>query len=180
MSRLNQNFASIDTDNQINMNNGRIDLLSEMPEFDIPAYNQKTVDNSNFFKEATSGQIVRTNLSDLYFSNTNIEALQQAIRYRVYVETNGNFVIGRQSDQELKIIMRSLYYQYAKNDGSDCVGQVQILNSKVLDWAVPEILSNLLQYQVYKRDASTLPVPMELGSLETQKGTKILEQKSFM
>lgn len=160
--------------------NGRIDLISSMPEFNIASFQIRSVDNKNFAAEATQGRINPTEVSKLFFSEQNINALQDGIRYRIYVETNGRHVLGRQSDQELKIVMRSIYLQYSKNQPTNCVEQVRELNSKVLDWAVPEVLSNLKQFEVYRQDASTLPMPMELPSLMTTKGTKSLEQKKWM
>lgn len=182
--RLSQNFA--DVDNSIAslldgaMNNGRIDIVSPLPTFDIPAYDRMNYDNKMFTREATLGQLAESQLSQVFFSEQNVDALQQGIRYRVYVETGGKFVIGRQSDQELRIIMRSVYYQYARNDGSDVVAQARELNAKVLDWAVPDVLSNLVQHQVYRKDASTLPMPLEHAQMMSTKGTKVLEQVSFI
>jgi hypothetical protein len=100
----------------------------------------------------------------------NIDALQEGIRYKVY--NKSGISIGRQSDNELKVIMRSIYLQYAVNDGSDCVAQVKKLNAAVLNWAVPEVLSNVLQYQTYRKDASTLPLPFDNPQLQTMKGTR--------
>jgi hypothetical protein len=161
--------------------NGRIDLLSQMPEFNIPAYQLKSaVSNTNYANEATYGNIMPNEVSKLFFSEENINALQAGIRYRVYVETNGRFTIGRQSDQELKIVMRSIYLQYSVNRPTNCVEQVRDLNAKVLNWTVPEVLSNLKQYDVYRQDASTMPIPMEYGSFMTMKGSRTLEQKKWM
>lgn len=169
--------------------NGRIDLLSPMPDFHIrspaplsgPGVSgsaSATGCDTGFFKQALPSQ-VRSDLSDLFFSDTNISALQEGIRYRIYTETNGQYVIGRQSDTELKIIMRSIFYQHAKNIPTDIVGQVRDLNGKVLEWAVPEVLSNLKQHIVYLRDASTLPMPLEHAQKVTSKGTRTLEFKTF-
>jgi hypothetical protein len=158
--------------------NGRIDLLSPLPEFNIQQ--NTTVKNANFVNEATYGQSQPNEVSKIFFSETNIDALQQGIRYRVFVETNGKFTIGRQSDQELKIIMRSIYLQYSKNAAHNCVEQVRDLNIKVLEWAVPEVLSNVKQFDVYRKDASTMPIPLEHAPLMTIKGTKVLEQKKWM
>lgn len=160
--------------------NGRIDLISAAPLLDIPAYQRTNMDNRSFCGEATTGQIQKTTLSDLFFSVDNINALQEGIRYRIWVETDKKYVIGRQSDTELKVIMRSIFYQFAKHQSQDLVGQVRELNAKVLEWVVPEVLSNLKQYEIYRKDASSLPVPMERAALETTKGTKVLEQKTFM
>lgn len=173
------NFAPAYTAQDIPVANGRIDLMSSVPTLQIPQFQTK-VDNTMFAKEATLGQFTSTEVSDTFFSPCNIDALQEGIRYRIYVETNGKYVIGRQSDTELKIVMRSIYYQNAKNDSRPVIEQVRELNALVLKWAVPEVLSNLQQYEVYRRDASTLPMPMERAQLATTKGTKVLEQKSFM
>ena len=184
MSRLTQNFSTINDNSLITFQgqemNGRVDILSDMPELDIPEYQRKNIDNKTYTTEAIYGQITSTQLSDLFFSEMNIEALQQGIRYRIFVETNGKYTIGRQSDQELKIVMRSIYFQYAKNLSTDCVSQVQELNSRVLNWCVPEIKSNLLQYETYRKDASTLPMPLDRSPMVSTKGTKVLELRSFM
>lgn len=179
----NQNYANINSFSPslfTGQNNGRIDIMSPPPSFNIPTYNKSQMDNKPFRREATLGQLNTTDLSDVFFSQENIEALQQGIRYRIYSETNGRFVIGRQSDQELKIVMRSIYYQYAKNDGTDIIAQTRELNAKVLDWAVPEVLSNLMQFQTYKKDASTLPMPLEHPPYMGNKGLKGLEHTSFL
>lgn len=175
-----QNFAPAYTPQTGPKFNGRIDLLSPLPALEIPDYQRKTVDNSSFTSEALSGQVLQNNLSKVYFSSANIDALQEGIRYRIWIETDKQYVIGRQSDIELKIVMRSMYYQHAKHDNRPIVQQVRELNKYVLDWVVPEILSNLKQYIVYKRDASTLPIPLDRAQLSTMKGTKVLEIKSFM
>lgn len=173
------NFAPAYTTQDVQRVNGRIDLVSSIPTLQIPQFQSK-VDNTNYAKEAMGGQFTSTKLSDLFFSACNINALQEGIRYRIYVETNGRHVIGRQSDSELKIVMRSIFLQNAKHDSRPIVEQVRELNALVLKWAVPEVLSNLLQYEVYRKDASSLPVPLERAQLATSKGTKTLEIKSFM
>jgi hypothetical protein len=172
------NFAPAYTSQDVTPVNGRIDLLSSVPSsFQIQ---QPAVNNTSFAGEATTGQITETPLSRMYFSCQNIDALQEGIRYRIYVETDGKYTIGRQSDNELKIIMRSIYFQHARHDARPVVDQVRELNGHVLTWAVPEVLSNLRQYEVYRKDASTLPMPLERSPLATMKGTKTLEIKSFM
>jgi Family of unknown function (DUF5761) len=185
MSHLNQNFATINTgysgllDNSSQLN-GRIDIITPAPKLDIESYRTRPTNNDDYKREAIQGQIASNQLTDLFFSTQNIEALQQGIRYKVYVESNKRYTIGRQSDQELKIIMRAIYLQYGRNLDTDCIGQVRELNQKVLESAVPEILSNLYQYETYRRDASTLPMPIDRAPLLSTKGTKTLELKTFI
>ena len=185
MSRLSQNFATIDQSSAAILAsgaapNGRVDILSGMPTFSVPDYQRNSVKNNDYNREAIVGALSSNPVSDLFFSELNINILQDAIRYRVYNETNGKYVIGRQSDQELKAVMRSMYFQYSLNQDTNCVGQVKVLNTRVLEWTVSEVLSNLLQFQKYKVDASTLPIPLEMPSLMTKKGSKNLEITSFM
>jgi hypothetical protein len=79
-------------------------------------------------------------VSDLFFSPVNIAALQQGIRYKVYVNSSGVHNIPNQSEGEL-LAMRSLYLDYSKNLPFDYIGQVKSLNIRVLDFAVPQIIS---------------------------------------
>lgn len=178
-----QNFAEALSSVQILANNvllnGRVDLISNMPKFNIPQYQNIQSKNDTFTREATLGQITRNSVSDLFFSYKNIEALQEGIRYRVYVESSGQFTIDRQSDHELKAVMRSVYLQYGIGK-ADCLGQVRTLNAKVLEWVVPEVLNNVLQYERYKQDMSTLPMPLDRSPLATMKGSRTLELKTFM
>jgi len=58
-------------------------------------------------------------VSDVFFSTQNIDLLQLGIQNKILNESNGRYRVGRQSDDELKIIMRSIYFQYAKNNIHD-------------------------------------------------------------
>uniref|UniRef100_A0A6C0CS22 Minor capsid protein P8 central region domain-containing protein n=1 Tax=viral metagenome TaxID=1070528 RepID=A0A6C0CS22_9ZZZZ len=160
--------------------NGRINILTDSSRILIPEVQRKEVNNKTFYAEALIGGFSPTPVSNLFFSTNNIDILQDGIRYSIYKRTNKQYVIGRQNDHDLKIVMRSIYLQYGRNLPTDIVGQVKELNSRVLEWTVNEVLSNLKQYQVYRKDASTLPMPMDYGSFVTQKGTKTLETKMFV
>lgn len=160
--------------------NGRVDITNqgalEIPTF----YKRQPVDNSTFYAEAVQGNVSRNSVSDLFFSCNNIDVLHDGIRYKIYQLTNGRHTIGRQSDQDLKIVMRSIYLQYSKNLPTDVIGQVKELNAKVLDWCVNEVLSNVRQYDRYVIDASTLPLPLERSPIMTSKGSRTLERTSFI
>ena len=109
------NFASIDLNNidplqGTGLGNGLVDLLSTpRSSLNIPAYVTAPSNNCNYANEAVSKQMLSTPLSDLFFSAMNIDALQEGIRYQVFRQTGQ--VIGRQSDAELKILMRGTFLQ---------------------------------------------------------------------
>jgi hypothetical protein len=158
--------------------NGRVNALDVINNnFNFKQQSNKiNEDNTNM----TSRNISNTELSNLFFSQMNIDALQKGLRNLVYERTNQKTIIGKQDETELKIIMRSIFLQYGKNQNSNIIQQIRELNGLVLNWAVPEIISNLKQHEIYKKDISTLPMPLERAQLTTQKGTRVLEIKSFM
>jgi hypothetical protein len=127
-------------------------------------------------------QLKTSQIARLFFSRTNVDALQDGIRYKVWTSSSKKLVIGRQSEVELGIVMRSTYLQNSKNaegtrDG--VVAQVRDLNALVLDYCVPKIVQEASMYQQFLRDASTLPTPMSHGEFASMKGSRVLEQKGF-
>lgn len=143
------------------------DLFKDAPEY------------KDFDKQSIKNIHTENPVSALFFSQHNINILQDGIRYMVYKKTNNNTVIGNQSENELLVIMRSIYLQYCNNRNYEIVSQVKELNTKVLDYAVPVILVELNQYINYEKDASRLPVPLEHSLNVSSKGTKVLYTKSF-
>lgn len=141
--------------------------------------NYQSVQLDNFKDSIVKGFFNKNCLNDLFFSNMNIEALQQGLKNMVANATDGNTIIGPQSEIELKIVMRSIYLQYGKNLNDDVIGQVQVLNKRVLDYAVPKILVEIEQYKNYLIDAGNLHVPMDRSVNESNKGSKTLYKDSL-
>ena len=121
-----------------------------------------------------------TEVSKVFFSIDNIDLLQRGIRNKILNDTDGQINISRQSDDELKIIMRSMYFQYGKNSKYNIKEQILELNTRVLEWSVPEIISNVKQSQKYLQDISTMPVPLERSTLPSKKGTRTLDVTKYL
>jgi hypothetical protein len=127
------------------------------------------------FTDATKG-FERTPVADLFFSSVNVDALQEGIRWRVYVDSgHKKYTISRQSDRELYIIMRSVYLQNSLNAPSDVVAQVRDLNAIVISFCVPRIVNEVDMYREYQQSLSRLPEPMSRGEMVTNKGSRVLE-----
>lgn len=161
-----------------NLKNGRINIIDNIKslyaEYRKPAITTEDVNNT------ISRNISSNDLSNAFFSKKNIQKLQESIINEVYIQSNNEFIISNQSERELIIIMRSYYLQYGKNLPYYINTQLQVLNKYVIDWSVKEIIKNINQYIYYKKSASSLPMPMERAQLPSQKGTKILEIKSYI
>jgi hypothetical protein len=101
----------------------------------IPGYTHQTKVETNFIDDMLRGNWEQTNLSRAFFSPENIKVLQNQIRKEVNVRSGTkNYMIDDQSVDELKIIMRGMYYQYARNLETNIKEQVSDLNNKVIDF----------------------------------------------
>lgn len=105
-------------------------------------------------------QVGKTCVSDIFFSEENIEALQQGIRYGTWQQSNGTIVVGNQSRDELSIICRSIFLEHSRNLPFTLLEQVRELNGRVLAFCIPRVLSEARSYQRYREDISTQRVPL--------------------
>jgi hypothetical protein len=164
MSYSNIKPVSIDEPSQIigDKYNGRINLI-EQPSTNIMFQMQEKIgirNKATDFREALNG-IWETNLlSQLFFSAENIQIIQNGLRAGVYEMSGDKYIIAPQNIDTLKIIMRSIYLQYAEHSEYDITGQIERLNKLVLDYAVPSVYGEATGYVKYCADQSTLVTPM--------------------
>ena len=103
-----------------------------------------------------------------------MDIVQNMIRHQVWLASDKKYVIGRQSDTDLEVVMRSYYLQYSRNLDCDIAGQIRELNTLTVGWCVPRILSEVQQYMGYVNDVEHMPMPIELPKNLSQKGTRTL------
>lgn len=146
---------------------------------------QATVDSilkENEFKyrgDVLKGQITETLLSQSFFSSKNIQMIQNGIRKGVYDASNGTFIIDNQSELNLLIIMRSIFFQEAKHLPDFIPEQVLELNRKVISECIPRIMTNVKQYNQYLIDRSVPMMPLEQPRNVSVKGTKTYDLTSL-
>ena len=156
----------------MNILNGRVNALMPVNNYNFTATAEISTENT---ANIISRNMNCTDVSSIFFSDNNVNLLQRGIYNKILNISAGKYNIGRQSDTDLKIIMRSIYFQYGKNAPNNIKEQVLDLNTRVIDWCVPEILSNIKQSDKYIMDISTMPVPLDRSILPTQKGLRTLE-----
>lgn len=158
--------------NETKSTNGRVDILNKTQTPDISQlfamYDKIPANQCATFREPTLGQWNETALSSAFFSKENIQIIQNGIRAGVYKKSNGQYVIGPQDCDSLKIIMRSVFLQSAANQPTNITGQIEELNQIVLDYCIFHVYSEAQGYMKYLYDASTLVVPMATPVMETQ------------
>lgn len=160
-------------------NNGRVNILYDenYNVYDLFKNNDRA--QLNFQNEAIKGSHQKNDINFIFFSRRNIDLLQEGIRYSIYVKSCKKYTIDRQSDEELKIIMRSIYLEHANPSPKDIFEEVRRLNTFVIDFCVPRILQEIHMYIFYKNDVNKLPIPLARGEFVSSKGTKTLIQKEL-
>ena len=140
--------------------NGRIDIKSPNTSTLFEMYDKIPANQCVTFRNPTEGLWTDTYLSQAFFSQQNIQILQNGIRAGVYQKSNGQYTIAPQDCDSLKIVMRSVYLQNAANQPNNITQQVFELNKIVLNYCIQQVYSEAQGYLKYIDDASTLVVPI--------------------
>ena len=118
---------------------------------------------------AIRGNYERTPLSSSYFSQENIQSIQQSIRYYVYKQTGK--VIDTQSENEIYIIMRSFLFQNGDQtaQGPDIQTEIERLNHYTIQFSVDKIVSEINLYDKYTDELENLRVPIDMPKYQDGK-----------
>jgi len=141
-------------------NNGRIDIKTPNTSTLFTLYDKIPANQCTTFRNPTEGLWDETPLSKVFFSLQNIQLLQNGIRSGVYEKSNGQYMIGSQDCDTLKVIMRSVFLQYSANQIKHITQQVEELNTIVLNYCVQQVYGEAQGYMKYISDVSTLAVPI--------------------
>ena len=144
-------------------------------------FGYRTAVDANPAQDLMRGNWSENTLSQTFFGPANMKIIQNAIRRQVYDKSGDKqWVVDEQSADELQIVMRSIFLQYAKNLEFDIPGQIADLNKLVIEWCVPRIMSEIGMYEYYLKDISKMPVPLPQPMSMSSAGTKSLPFRKFM
>jgi len=119
-----------------------------------------------------------TPLNEVFFSDANVDKIQGDIQDQVSLMSGGKYRIDRQSDKELKIIMRSYYLMYGKN-GAEIAQELADLNSRVVGYAAGKIYSEVDFHMFYLKDIQDFAPPIANPMNPHVYGSRTGELKSF-
>jgi len=142
------------------LNNGRVDIKTPNTSQLFQMYDKMPANQCVSFRNATEGLWTETQLSQAFFSQQNIQILQNGIRAGVYHKSKGQYLIAPQDCDSLKIVMRSVYSQNAANQPDHIPEQIQQLNTMVLNYCIQQVYAEAQSYIKYIDDVSTLVVPI--------------------
>lgn len=160
------------------VNNGRVNIKSPNTSALFEMYDKIPANQCVTFRNATEGLWNETPLSQAFFSKQNIQILQNGIRAGVYQRSNGQYVIGPQDCDSIKIIMRSVFLQHSANQPNNIPQQIEQLNKIVLNYCIQQVYSEAQGYMKYVDDVSTLVVPIA-HPIQASNTDRQLEFKSW-
>ena len=141
--------------------NGRVNIMQNNTHNLFSLQDKIPVHQTTAYRDALQGNLIDSPLSCAFFSKENIDILQNGIRAGVYKKSNNQFVVGRQSDDVLKVVMRSTFLSYSANMPNNIPEQIKALNDLVLDYCINQVYGEAQGYMKYLYDASTLVVPID-------------------
>ena len=110
-------------------------------------------------------------LSQIFYSNENIELINRQLVLVVFKKTGGQIKINFQSKDDLQVVMRWVYINFARNLPFKIKEQIKDLNVKVIKEVLPKVLTEANQYLDYIRDINKpvepLPPPVNVSKDRT-------------
>jgi hypothetical protein len=165
--------------NNIKTTNGRVDIQTPSTKNLFAMYDRIPANQCATYLNSTEGLWDETQLSKLFFSEKNIQILQNGIRAGVYEKSNRQYVIGPQDCDSLKIVMRSIFLQYAANQPTNIRQQIQQLNQLVLNYCIQQVYSEAQGYLKYISDASNMYVPLAPPIMSTNNDKELVLKPWF-
>jgi hypothetical protein len=159
--------------------NGRVNIINPDINIKFNMMDKILIDDCTSFRDTINVNYENTPLINAFFSSKNIQIIQNGIRANVYKKSDGEFIISQQDCDTLKIIMRGVFLQHSMNMQYNYTEQISQLNEMVIDFSVKQIMGEIESYIKYKRDVSTLSMPLPLPIMTSTVKTKQLELKQW-
>jgi hypothetical protein len=143
--------------------------MSEMPTaFFLDNTNSKELRNELVRNQIKTTECSNGDLEKVFFSDENIDLINKQLILSVYNKTNKEFIIPSQRTEDLIIVMRYTFIEYAKHLPFNIKEQIKELNCIVVGQILPNIITQITQRIEYLRviDAprELLPLPISESS----------------
>ena len=137
----------------------------------LDVYNQPY---NTSYRDITKTIVERSPVSDMFLSHNNVKHLKGLICSTVYRQSGGKYRISpeAQSDNDLLLVMRSIFLNNAKHLPDQIKEQVAELNYLVLLDMVPRVISNAQHHLSFIRDHSQQGLHMDRPQYMSTTGTR--------
>ena len=121
----------------------------------------------------------KTPLNTVFFSQGNIAHIHSEIQNQVSLMSGGKYKIDKQGDDEVRIVMRSYYLMFARNNPLQVAQELDELNRRTIGYCAAKVFSEVDFHMFYLNDleefASPIANPVNTGVV----GSRVGELKSF-
>lgn len=125
--------------------------------------------------EAIKNLSCNSELSKIFFSDSNIKRVQRLLKKEIYDRSNGKYKMEvDQEEKELVYVMRAIYIEFAKFVPNQIVRQVKLLNKKVIEQIMPSIISSIKHKEGYLKRINNPINPIQLPINVNNAGRNLL------
>lgn len=115
-----------------------------------------------FANNLTNEDYSQEPVGEVFFSEKNVKRLQKQIKDEIFMRTKGKFILEEDQDaNDLIIAMRGVYKMYGKFMNSRIVHQVKELNKRLVNFVVPDMITEMKQYYGYQKDINEPLKPID-------------------
>jgi len=132
-------------------------FTNEHPQNYFQRYNNVKQCEEDKCMDANDDDLVK----EAFFSRDNIEIVQNMIIKNV-AKKSGKYIIARQKDVDVMILMNNVYHDYAQHLPYNLKEQVQELDDRVVNFITPWLINEIEAYQNYLIDSNAPLRPPEL------------------
>jgi hypothetical protein len=120
-----------------------------------------------------------TPLNAVFFSQDNIDRIQQGVHDQVMLMSGNKYNIDRQNEDDVKIVMRSYYLTYAKNNPKMVADELEDLNRRSIGHISAKVYSEVDFHMFYRNDIEKFAPPIANPTNVHVYGSRVNELKSF-
>jgi len=135
--------------------------------------------DSDVRQELIGHQHCSTPLNTVFFSYDNIEKIHREIQEQVFMMSGNKYRIDRPSDDDVKLLMRSYYLMFGRNNPATIASDLADLNARVVGYAAAKVFSEVDFYMFYRKDIEEFAPPIANPTNVSAYGTRYGELKSF-
>jgi hypothetical protein len=126
-------------------------------------------------EEAIKGLHCKSKLSNIYFSDENIQRIQKKIKKKIFELSKGKFRLDVDQDEKsIYIVMRAIYIENARHLQGQEIRQCKRLNDLVVDQIAPSMITEIKQYYGYLREINKPLTMMPRAINVNNAGRKLL------
>jgi hypothetical protein len=118
-------------------------------------------------------------VGEIFFSERNINRLQKQIKKEIYERSRHKYKLEEDQDiADLLVAMRGIYQLHGRFLPDHLVHQVKDLNKKLVNFVIPDMLTQIKQYYGYLKDVNEPIKPIDRPMNVSYAGRKTLPSVS--